>query len=172
MHLGLALPFGDIGGDGPIVREFAELAEAEGYPFAKDYLEGLSDYSSGYGSPTDPKLADLQARAKAERWLSPFEFYAAETRCCRGPAPASAPDSSGMAGTSARIRGAVTTGAVARRRPRCARQAMAAAPPAMQTPTSTSSSVGTLEPDSSGAGVAVRAGAARAPAGCCRGLSG
>ena len=31
MHLGIALPFGDIGGDGPIVREFAELAEAEGY---------------------------------------------------------------------------------------------------------------------------------------------
>ena len=31
MHLGLALPYGDIGGDGPIVREFAELAEAEGY---------------------------------------------------------------------------------------------------------------------------------------------
>jgi hypothetical protein len=30
MHLGIALPFGDIGGDGPIVREFAELAEAEG----------------------------------------------------------------------------------------------------------------------------------------------
>ena len=29
MHLGIALPFGDIGGDGPIVREFAELAEAE-----------------------------------------------------------------------------------------------------------------------------------------------
>ena len=29
MHLGLALPFGDIGGDGPTVREFAELAEAE-----------------------------------------------------------------------------------------------------------------------------------------------
>src|ERR1700750_1587953 len=28
MHLGLALPLGDIGGDGPIVREFAELAEA------------------------------------------------------------------------------------------------------------------------------------------------
>ena len=31
MHLGIALPFGDIGGDGPTVREFAELAEAEGY---------------------------------------------------------------------------------------------------------------------------------------------
>jgi hypothetical protein len=30
MHLGLALPFGDIGGDGAIVREFAEFAEAEG----------------------------------------------------------------------------------------------------------------------------------------------
>jgi hypothetical protein len=29
MHLGIALPFGDIGGDGPIVREYAELAEAE-----------------------------------------------------------------------------------------------------------------------------------------------
>jgi hypothetical protein len=26
MHLGIALPFGDIGGDGPIVREYAELA--------------------------------------------------------------------------------------------------------------------------------------------------
>ena len=24
MHLGIALPFGDIGGDGPIVREFGE----------------------------------------------------------------------------------------------------------------------------------------------------
>jgi len=31
MQLGLALPFGDIGGDGPIVREFCQLAEAEGY---------------------------------------------------------------------------------------------------------------------------------------------
>ena len=31
MHLGIALPYGDIGGDGPIVREYAELAEAEGY---------------------------------------------------------------------------------------------------------------------------------------------
>jgi hypothetical protein len=31
MHPGIALPFGDIGSDGPIVREFAELAEAEGY---------------------------------------------------------------------------------------------------------------------------------------------
>src|SRR5256885_2334699 len=48
MHLGIALPFGDIGGDGPIVREFAELAEAEGY-------EGLTlaDHVLG-GNPADP----------------------------------------------------------------------------------------------------------------------
>ena len=65
-------------------RLFYKLAEAEGYPFAREYLEGLSDYS-GYGS-TDPKQGELLARAKAERWLSPFEFYAAETRY-RGELP-------------------------------------------------------------------------------------
>ena len=65
----------------------------EGYPYAKEYLEGLSDSSSssyggasyGGGSP-DAKQPDLQARSKAERWLSPFEFYAAETRY-RGELP-------------------------------------------------------------------------------------
>src|SRR3954465_14611587 len=31
MHLGIALPYGDIGGDGPIVREYPEVGEAEGY---------------------------------------------------------------------------------------------------------------------------------------------
>ncbi|HMK01471.1 MAG TPA: TIGR03619 family F420-dependent LLM class oxidoreductase, partial [Reyranella sp.] len=48
MHLGIALPFGDIGGDGPIVREFAQLAEAEGY-------EGLTlaDHVLG-GDPANP----------------------------------------------------------------------------------------------------------------------
>ena len=48
MHLGIALPYGDIGGDGPIVREFAQLAEAEGY-------EGLTlaDHVLG-GNPADP----------------------------------------------------------------------------------------------------------------------
>src|SRR6516165_3052902 len=48
MHLGIALPFGDIGGDGPIVREFVELAEAEGY-------EGLTlpDHVLG-GNPANP----------------------------------------------------------------------------------------------------------------------
>src|SRR6202165_1260943 len=48
MHLGIALPFGDIGGDGPIVREFAELAEAEGY----DGLT-LADHVLG-GNPANP----------------------------------------------------------------------------------------------------------------------
>src|SRR5215472_10247381 len=48
MHLGIALPFGDIGGDGPIVREFAELAEAEGY----DGLT-LADHVLG-GNPKNP----------------------------------------------------------------------------------------------------------------------
>ena len=48
MHLGIALPFGDIGGDGPIVREYAELAEAEGY----DGLT-LADHVLG-GNPANP----------------------------------------------------------------------------------------------------------------------
>jgi probable F420-dependent oxidoreductase len=48
MHLGIALPFGDIGGDGPIVREFAQLAEAEGY----DGLT-LADHVLG-GNPANP----------------------------------------------------------------------------------------------------------------------
>src|ERR1700744_1689827 len=48
MHLGLALPFGDIGGDGATVREFVELAEAEGY----DGLT-LADHVLG-GNPQNP----------------------------------------------------------------------------------------------------------------------
>src|SRR5258707_14525669 len=48
MHLGIALPYGDIGGDGPIVREYAELAEAEGY----DGLT-LADHVLG-GNPANP----------------------------------------------------------------------------------------------------------------------
>src|SRR3977135_3438987 len=48
MHLGIALPFGDMGGDGQIGREFGALAEAEGY-------EGLTlaDHVLG-GNPADP----------------------------------------------------------------------------------------------------------------------
>jgi alkanesulfonate monooxygenase SsuD/methylene tetrahydromethanopterin reductase-like flavin-dependent oxidoreductase (luciferase family) len=48
MHLGIALPFGDIGGDGPIVREFAQLAEAEGYGGLT-----LADHVLG-GNPANP----------------------------------------------------------------------------------------------------------------------
>jgi probable F420-dependent oxidoreductase len=48
MHLGIALPFGDIGGDGGIVREFAELAEAEGYQGLT-----LADHVLG-GNPANP----------------------------------------------------------------------------------------------------------------------
>ena len=48
MHLGIALPYGDIGGDGGIVREYAELAEAEGY----DGLT-LADHVLG-GNPANP----------------------------------------------------------------------------------------------------------------------
>src|ERR1700691_4992063 len=48
MHLGIALPFGDIGGDGPIVREFAQLAEAEGYKGLT-----LADHVLG-GNPANP----------------------------------------------------------------------------------------------------------------------
>jgi probable F420-dependent oxidoreductase len=44
----LPWPFGDIGGDGPIVREFAQLAEAEGY----DGLT-LADHVLG-GNPANP----------------------------------------------------------------------------------------------------------------------
>ncbi len=68
-------------------RLFYKLAEIEGYPYAKEYLEGLADSAYSYtAGPADPKQADLQARAKADRWLSPFEFYAAETRY-RGELP-------------------------------------------------------------------------------------
>ena len=50
MHLGLALPFGDIGGDGATVREFAELAEAEGY-----HGLTLADHVLG-GNPAQKQL--------------------------------------------------------------------------------------------------------------------
>ncbi len=86
-------PFGgSLYGDQPFekseleARLFYTLAKEQGHPLARHYLEGLSDYSSyGFGT-NDPKQAELLARAKAERWLSPFEFYAAETRY-RGELP-------------------------------------------------------------------------------------
>src|SRR5260370_21388467 len=65
MHLGIALPFGDIGGDGPIVREFAELAGAEGYEgltLADHLLRGnpadpASGRAGGLGLIPDPFVA-------------------------------------------------------------------------------------------------------------------
>ena len=67
---------------------FYLLAERAGHPVAKQYIDELKRLSGGVG--TDPKSAgnDLHARAKAkaQTWLAPFEFYAAETRY-RGETP-------------------------------------------------------------------------------------
>ena len=60
MHLGIALPFGDISGEGPIVREFAQLAEAEGY----DGLV-LTDHVL-VGNPAEP----ASGRGGARAWAS------------------------------------------------------------------------------------------------------
>ena len=66
MHLGIALPYGDIGGDGAIVREYAELAEAEGYdgldtggPRARRQLRrtSASGRAGGLGLFHDPVVA-------------------------------------------------------------------------------------------------------------------
>src|SRR3954467_292495 len=74
MHLGLALPFGDIGGDGPIVREFAELAEAEGY-------EGLTlaDHVLG-GNPANPASGRAGGLGLFHDPFVAFGFIAACTR--------------------------------------------------------------------------------------------
>ncbi len=67
---------------------FYLLAERAGHPVAKQYIDELKRLTVGSG--TDPKAAgnDLQAKAKAkaQTWLAPFEFYAAETRY-RGETP-------------------------------------------------------------------------------------
>ena len=74
MHLGIALPFGDIGGDGPIVREFAELAEAEGY-------EGLTlaDHVLG-GNPANPASGRAGGLGLFHDPFVAFGFIAACTR--------------------------------------------------------------------------------------------
>ncbi len=67
---------------------FYLLAERAGHPVAKQYIDELKRLTVGSGP--DPKAAgnDLQAKAKAkaQTWLAPFEFYAAETRY-RGETP-------------------------------------------------------------------------------------
>jgi TPR repeat protein len=67
---------------------FYLLAERAGHPVAKQYIDVLKGQTTGTGA--DPKAAgnDLiaRAKAKAQTWLAPFEFYAAETRY-RGETP-------------------------------------------------------------------------------------
>jgi TPR repeat protein len=67
---------------------FYVLAERAGHPVAKQYIDALKAQTTGTGA--DPKAAgnDLfaKAKAKAQTWLAPFEFYAAETRY-RGETP-------------------------------------------------------------------------------------
>ncbi|MEQ1752949.1 MAG: tetratricopeptide repeat protein [Micropepsaceae bacterium] len=67
---------------------FYLLAERAGHPVAKQYIEALKGLTTGTGA--DPKAAGnellAKAKAKAQTWLAPFEFYAAETRY-RGETP-------------------------------------------------------------------------------------
>jgi hypothetical protein len=82
MHLGIALPFGDIGGDGPIVREFAELAEAEGYEvltLADHVLGGnpanpASGRAGGFGLFHDPFVAFVSLLPARKRSNSPLRY--------------------------------------------------------------------------------------------------
>src|SRR5262245_32178203 len=75
MRLGLALPFGDIGGEGNVVREFAEMAEAEGY-------EGLTLADHVLGA--DPAKAAAGARTNAANLFhDPFVAFAYIAACTK-----------------------------------------------------------------------------------------
>jgi TPR repeat protein len=65
---------------------FYQLADRAGHPIAKVYIDALKGRQGD--TTTEPKSAsqDVLAKAKAQRWLAPFEFYAAETRY-RGETP-------------------------------------------------------------------------------------
>lgn len=67
---------------------FYQLADRAGHPIAKTYIDALKNYNSGYSTGADakPQSSEVLAKAKAQRWLAPFEFYAAETRY-RGETP-------------------------------------------------------------------------------------
>lgn len=67
---------------------FYQLADRAGHPVAKVYIDALKNRPSEYTAGNDQKVSttDVLARAKAQRWLAPFEFYAAETRY-RGETP-------------------------------------------------------------------------------------
>jgi TPR repeat protein len=65
---------------------FYQLADRAGHPIAKVYIEALKNWPSDTGSDTKGQAPDVLAKAKSQRWLAPFEFYAAETRY-RGETP-------------------------------------------------------------------------------------
>lgn len=66
---------------------FYQLADRAGHPIAKTYIEALKNWPSDYsGGDQKSQAPDTLAKAKAQRWLAPFEFYAAETRY-RGETP-------------------------------------------------------------------------------------
>lgn len=64
---------------------FYQLADRAGHPIAKAYIDSLKNWPSD-GSDQKAQAPDVLAKAKAQRWLAPFEFYAAETRY-RGETP-------------------------------------------------------------------------------------
>lgn len=66
---------------------FYQLADRAGHPVAKVYIEALKGKpgETGNGEQKSPS-PDVLAKSKAQRWLAPFEFYAAETRY-RGETP-------------------------------------------------------------------------------------
>lgn len=66
---------------------YYQLADRAGHPLAKTYIDTLKAFQS-YNATTDQPngASDTLAKAKAARWLAPFEFYAAETRY-RGETP-------------------------------------------------------------------------------------
>jgi TPR repeat protein len=66
---------------------FYQLADRAGHPVAKVYIDALKGKpgDSG-GSDQKSQSPDVLAKSKAQRWLAPFEFYAAETRY-RGETP-------------------------------------------------------------------------------------
>ena len=67
---------------------FYQLADRAGHPIAKTYIDALKNWQGDYNSGSDQKSQSPEtlAKAKASRWLAPFEFYAAETRY-RGETP-------------------------------------------------------------------------------------
>ena len=64
---------------------FYQLADRAGHPIAKAYIDSLKNWPDN-GGGDKAQTPDVLAKGKAQRWLAPFEFYAAETRY-RGETP-------------------------------------------------------------------------------------